>query len=82
MSEITLAEGQLERLADLIAEHRAPPLLDSEQAAELLNVPASWLMAEARAQRIPHVRLGKYVRFRTADLQAWLAGRSVGPQHR
>lgn len=26
-------------------------------AAALLNVPATWVLAEARAERIPHVRL-------------------------
>ena len=37
-------------------------LLDAQQAAALLNVPATWIAAEARARRIPHIRLGRYVR--------------------
>lgn len=40
-----------------------PSLLDAKEAGALLNVPASWVLAEARADRIPHVRLGRYVRF-------------------
>ena len=32
------------------------PLLDAKGAAELLSVPASWVLAEARADRIPHVQ--------------------------
>lgn len=55
------------------------PLLDSKDAAALLNVPASWVLAEARADRIPHVRLGRYVRFDTTELHAWWLGRRRGP---
>ena len=55
------------------------PLLDSKGAAALLNVPASWVLAEARADRIPHVRLGRYVRFDAAELQTWWLSRGRGP---
>jgi excisionase family DNA binding protein len=49
------------------------PLLDAQQAAELLNVPPSWLLAQARADKIPHIKLGRYVRFDPDDLAAWVA---------
>jgi hypothetical protein len=39
------------------------PLLDAAEAGRLLAVPASWVLAEARANRIPQVRLGRYVAF-------------------
>ena len=55
------------------------PLLDARGAAALLNVPASWVLAEARADRIPHVRLGRYVRFDAAELQIWWQTRRRGP---
>lgn len=55
------------------------PLLDSKGAAALLNVPASWVLAEARADRIPHVRLGRYVRFDATELQTWWLSRRRGP---
>ena len=57
----------------------AAPLLDAKGAAALLNVPASWVLAEARADRIPHVRLGRYVRFDAGELQAWWLTRRRGP---
>jgi excisionase family DNA binding protein len=69
-------------LAALIGEHATPPLLDAGQAAAILNVPQSWVAAEARAGRIPHVRLGRYVRFSRDDLIAWCEGRAVGPRGR
>jgi excisionase family DNA binding protein len=55
------------------------PLLDAKGAAALLNVPATWVLAEARADRIPHVRLGRYVRFDAGELQAWWLSRRRGP---
>ncbi len=55
------------------------PLLDAKEAGELLNVPASWCLAEARANRIPHVRLGRYVRFVPDVLEAWWTARLQGP---
>jgi hypothetical protein len=57
-------------------------LLDAEGAGALLNVPATWLMAEARADRVPHVRLGKYVRFDRSELLEWVASRARGPKPR
>jgi len=56
------------------------PLLDAQAASELLNVPKTWVLAEARADRIPHVRLGRYVRFEAKALEAWWAQRRRGPQ--
>jgi excisionase family DNA binding protein len=54
-------------------------LMNAQQAGELLNVPASWVMAEARADRIPHVRLGRYVRFDPDELVVWWQSRARGP---
>ncbi len=54
-------------------------LIDAKAAAELLGVPPSWVLAQARANRIPHVRLGRYVRFEPDELAAWWAKRRRGP---
>lgn len=37
-------------------------LLTAEQVAEMLGVPAPSVDREARRDRIPHLRLGRYVR--------------------
>ena len=55
------------------------PLLDAKAAGALLGVPDTWVLAEARADRIPHVRLGKYVRFDEAELGRWALARQRGP---
>ncbi len=67
-------------LATLIGQQITPPLLDTRQAAAILNVPPSWIAAEARAERIPHIRLGRYVRFNREELTAWCESRIVGPR--
>lgn len=54
-------------------------LIDAREAAVLLNVPATWVLGEARAGRIPHVRLGRYVRFEREALCAWWRSRARGP---
>jgi excisionase family DNA binding protein len=57
------------------------PLLDAAGAAELLSVPKTWILAEARADRIPHRRLGRYVRFDRDELLEWVDGsRHFGPR--
>jgi hypothetical protein len=55
------------------------PLLDAKAAGELVNVPASWLLAQARRDLVPHVRFGRYVRFDADALEAWWRGRQRGP---
>ena len=55
-------------------------LLDAKQAGELLGVPGSWLLAQARHDKVPHLRLGKYVRFHPADLERWIVTVKRGPK--
>src|SRR5262245_11785021 len=54
-------------------------LLDASAVAELLQLPVNWVYAEARAGRLPHVRLGRYVRFRRESVVEWVAGQERGP---
>ena len=59
-------------------------LLTVEEVAELLRVPASWVYERTRsraADRIPGFRLGKYWRFREADVTAWLESQRVARPH-
>lgn len=59
-------------------------LIDAKQASQLLGVPYTWLLAQARTNKIPHHKLGHYVRFDPDDLKNWLreqrqgAGRDEG----
>lgn len=47
-------------------------LLTAEEVAERLGVTKDWVWAQARAGRIPHVRLGRYRRFREEAIEAWV----------
>jgi excisionase family DNA binding protein len=54
------------------------PLIDAKAASRLLGVPYTWLLAQAREGKIPHHRLGHYVRFDPDDLQTWLRETRAG----
>jgi excisionase family DNA binding protein len=58
---------------------RFTPLIDAKAAGRLLGVPHTWLLAQARTGRIPHHRLGHYVRFNPEDLTRWLQDTRSGP---
>jgi len=54
---------------------RSGYLLSVEDVAEILNVPISWVYERTRRRelnRLPGFRLGKYWRFREAEVLAWL----------
>jgi excisionase family DNA binding protein len=55
------------------------PLIDAKAASRLLGVPHTWLLAQARTGRIPHHRLGHYVRFNPDDLHDWLTESRITP---
>lgn len=61
-------------------------LLTAEEVAFLLRVTPAWVYAETRRHRIPHIRLGRYVRYRSEAIGLWmdeLEGRSTvvrGPE--
>lgn len=48
------------------------PLLTADEVATLLRVTKAWVYAETRAKRIPHVPLGRYVRYRRSAVLQWL----------
>jgi excisionase family DNA binding protein len=54
------------------------PLLDAEQAAVLLGIPRSSVYAYAKRGQLPHVKIGRHVKFIRADLEQALVERRVG----
>lgn len=56
-------------------------LLSVEELAQLLKVPKSWIYDHARKKgkdRLPHLKLGKYLRFSEAEIGQWLIARARG----
>jgi excisionase family DNA binding protein len=47
-------------------------LVDAAAVAERLGVPVTWVRESARSGALPHVKLGRWVRFDMADVDAWL----------
>ncbi len=59
-------------------------LLSVHEVAELLQVPVSWVYGQTRRRcrdRIPGFRLGKYWRFTSDDVTAWLEERRTNYYH-
>ena len=77
-------DGQLDLTAELVRQRPAralrngsradsKKLLVASEVAMLLRVTTAWVYAETRANRLPHVRLGRYVRYRAATIDDWIA---------
>ena len=65
-------------------EHREPrallsePLLSAAEAGALLGIPRSSVYDYAKRGELPHVRVGKHVKFIRQDLERALAQRRIG----
>jgi excisionase family DNA binding protein len=57
---------------------RADRLLTAAEVADLLAVPTRWIREHTRGGLIPHVKLGRYVRYDRADVLAWIDAQKVG----
>jgi excisionase family DNA binding protein len=53
----------------------ASKLLEANEVARYLGMRTDWVYREVRAGRLPHIRLGRAVRFRRESIEAWLASR-------
>ena len=62
----------------------APPSptapIELSAAARYIGMSESWLYRQVEKKKIPHLRLGRRIAFRTADLDRWLESRLVKPQ--
>jgi excisionase family DNA binding protein len=52
--------------------------ITADELARRLRVSTAWVYAETRAGRIPHIRLRRYVRYRSATIAAWERDRERG----
>jgi excisionase family DNA binding protein len=53
-------------------------LLTADEVAALLRMTPGWVYAETRRNRIPHMRLGRYCRYRRSTIEAWMATLEAG----
>lgn len=54
-------------------------LLTADDVAELMRVTRAWVYAETRRNALPHLRLGRYVRYRRSAIEAWMRTLERGP---
>ena len=54
-------------------------LLTADEVAALMQVTRGWVYAETRRNALPHLRLGRYVRYRRSAIEAWMASIEQGP---
>jgi excisionase family DNA binding protein len=47
-------------------------LLTADEVADRLRMTRAWVYSETRAERIPHLRLGRYIRYRRAAIEEWI----------
>jgi excisionase family DNA binding protein len=54
-------------------------LLTAGEVAALLRMTAAWVYSETRSNRIPHLRLGRYVRYRRSTMIRWMSELEATP---
>lgn len=54
------------------------PLLDVADAAALLSVRRSWIYEAVRDGRLPHLKIGRHLRFLRSDLERWVVAQRQG----
>ena len=57
-------------------------LADVREIADLLQLPTSWIYERSRrrgAERIPHFKLGKYLRFSKSEVREWVERQRGNP---
>ncbi len=53
-------------------------LMVAEEAAWYLNTSSDWVQRAAAAGKLPAVRVGRQLRFRDSDLDAYIAAHTTG----
>jgi excisionase family DNA binding protein len=60
-----------------------PRLLTVEEVSDLFQLPRSWVYERTRRrgiERLPHLKLGKYLRFEETAVQEYLDRQRIGAQ--
>lgn len=56
------------------------PLLTADEVADLMRVTRAWVYAQTRRDALPHLRLGRYVRYRRSAIETWMRQVERGPR--
>ncbi|MDA1191173.1 MAG: helix-turn-helix domain-containing protein [Candidatus Poribacteria bacterium] len=61
--------------------HGIERLLTADDVCSLLRIKKSYLYALTSENRIPHFKIGGFLRFRQSELEAWLTDNAEGGDH-
>ncbi len=75
---VTAVEPAVQRPNVQPTQADAYRLLDADDIAAYIGMTTDWIYREVRAGRMPHIRLGRYVRFRRESIDAWLKASERG----
>jgi excisionase family DNA binding protein len=70
LQELRALRSELQKQAD--ASPTLESLLDTEEVAKLLGVDVGYIYEQARANKMPSLKLGKYRKFSPSQLRKWL----------
>jgi predicted DNA-binding transcriptional regulator AlpA len=58
--------------------HQIDPLLNQKQTADILSMSEAWLeQSRFRGTGLPYIKIGKSVRYKLSDIQAWISDHTV-----
>jgi len=82
---MTTAQTYMELQATPLGEDAVTELLTVQDAARFLKVSVSWIYGHVRddsKDRLPVLKLGKYLRFDERDLRAYVDAKREAARHR
>lgn len=59
-------------VAERVGSGAPDSLMDAHEVAALLGMGVDWVYRETRAGRVPHIRLGRYCRYRRGSIERWI----------
>ena len=91
-TNIRLEPEEIEAIAEQVANHLEPmiknglkakgagePLLDVPELATELGVKPDWIYKKTADRSIPFIKVGRFIKFKKSEIDAWLVEQSVRP---
>ena len=76
LQEVRSIKGEIQKKAN--GTSTLEPLLEAEDLAKILGVDTAYVYRQARAKKIPSIKLGKYRKFSPSQLKKWLDRKNSG----
>jgi excisionase family DNA binding protein len=70
LQEIRALKSEIQKSAESTAS--IEKLLEAEEIARILGVDVGYVYSQARSNKIPSIKLGKYRKFSPSQLKKWL----------